>query len=46
MIAYLTFHRGQEIESLSKEQIESYIYHLLKQYKISESRQSLGMAIK
>ena len=43
MIVYLTYHRGQEIESLSKKQIESYIYHLLKKYRISESRQNLAI---
>jgi integrase/recombinase XerD len=43
MIAYLTFHRGQGIESLSKNQIESYIFHLITKYKISESRQNIAI---
>ncbi|MDG2450981.1 MAG: tyrosine-type recombinase/integrase [Saprospiraceae bacterium] len=43
LISFLTHHRGQEIESISKEQIESYVYHLITKYKISESRQNLAI---
>ena len=43
LISFLTYHRGQVIESLSKEQIETYIYQLITKYKISESRQNIAI---
>lgn len=43
ILAFLTYHRGSDINQLTKNQIEEYILHLIRKYQISESRQNTAI---